>query len=228
MQGKASPVIILVGPPGSGKGTQSSRLVSLLSIPKISTGDILRSVASEESEFSKKIRDVMSSGGFVSDETLALLLTSRLSSPDCTQGFILDGYPRNVSQARYLDRILDKRKYQILVLEILVSEESLIKRILGRFSCSKCGAIYNQYFSKPKVDGVCDSCGATEFVFRSDDNESVVRERLKEYERQTLPVLNFYDEKKILHRIDGNESSDKVYNNIVSCLLSSKLIEFDK
>lgn len=216
MRSRKPLVIIMIGPPGSGKGTQSSKIGASLGIPKISTGDILRAVASEKTLFAESIRNTISSGGLVSDEILATLIKSRLASSDCENGFILDGYPRNTEQAIYLESLLSEAKYYIVVVEIDLPEDVLIKRVTGRFSCKLCGAIYNKYFRETKKKGVCDECGSLEFVYRSDDSEVVVTERLREYARQTLPVIDFYKSKKMLHKIDGNKTACDVYTDLMS------------
>ncbi len=206
--------IIMIGPPGSGKGTQSSKLSSFLGIPKISTGDILRQVASGSSRNSEQIRAIMESGGLVPDSILADLVTSRLSELDCRNGFILDGYPRNIDQAIFLENLLLTKNYRALAVEIAVPEDVLLKRVTGRFHCRECGAIYNKYFLKPQNEKVCDQCGSTDFAYRSDDNDMVIRERLREYTLQTLPVLDYYKAKHLLVSVDGNRSLDKVYDEL--------------
>ncbi len=214
--------IVMIGPPGSGKGTQSSKLSAFLEIPKISTGDILRQVASGSSRHSEEIRAVMETGGLVSDSILADLVTSRLSEPDCKKGFILDGYPRNIDQVIFLESLLRVKNYKLLVVEIAVPEDILLKRVTGRFSCRGCGAIYNKYFLRPRNEKICDQCGSADFAYRSDDNELVVRERLREYMLQTLPVLDYYKAKHLLVSVDGNRSLDEVYDEL-TCHLSKVL-----
>ncbi|QUV99223.1 adenylate kinase [Chloracidobacterium sp. MS 40/45] len=214
--------IVMIGPPGSGKGTQSGKLGAFLGIPKISTGDILRQVASGSSRNSQEIRAIMETGGLVPDSILADLVTSRLSEPDCKNGFILDGYPRNIDQVIFLENLLLARKYKLLVVEIAVPEDILLKRVTGRFSCRGCGAIYNKYFLRPQNEKVCDQCGSTDFAYRSDDNELVIRERLREYTLQTLPVLDYYKAKHLLVSVDGNRSLDEVYDELI-CQLPKAL-----
>lgn len=209
-------VIVMIGPPGSGKGTQSGKLSTHLMIPKISTGDILRQVAASDTPNSEMIREIMANGSLVPDSVLADLIASRLSRSDCENGFILDGYPRNISQATFLEELLSIRKHNFLVFEIVVPEDILLKRITGRFSCKDCGAIYNKYFLNPKRSGTCDNCGGTQFSYRSDDSELIIRERLKEYVVQTVPLIDYYRTKGVLTSIDGNKSSSDVYSNLVS------------
>jgi adenylate kinase len=214
--------IVMIGPPGSGKGTQSSKLSASLGIPKISTGDILRQVASGNSQNSEEIRAIMETGGLVPDSILADLVASRLSEPDCKNGFILDGYPRNIDQVVFLESLLLVKNYKLLVVEIAVPEDILLKRVTGRFSCRGCGAIYNKYFLRPRNEKICDQCGSADFAYRSDDNELVVRERLREYTLQTLPVLDYYKAKHLLVSVDGNRSLDEVYDEL-TCHLSRVL-----
>ncbi len=207
--------IIMIGPPGSGKGTQSGKLSAFLGVPKISTGDILRQVAAGIGQDSEKIRTIMATGGLVPDGILADLVTSRLSESDCKNGFILDGYPRNTDQAIFLENLLLGGHYKLLVIEIVVPEDVILKRILGRFSCKSCGAIYNKYFLRPRDGDTCDQCGASDFAYRSDDNELVIKERLREYTLQTVPLLDYYKARNLLISVNGNRSSDEVYNELI-------------
>ncbi len=213
--------VIIMGPPGSGKGTQSSRLSASMKIPKISTGDILRQVALGDGPKSEYIRNIIATGGLVPDNILADLIVSRLSELDCKNGFILDGYPRNTQQATFLEDILLSRNYKPLVVEIVVSDDTLLKRVEGRYLCKNCGAIYNKYFAKPQKDGVCDKCGGSEFTYRSDDNELVIKERLKEYSIQTVPVLDFYRKRNLLVSISGEKTSDEVYEDLLHQIAES-------
>jgi adenylate kinase len=212
--------VVIIGPPGSGKGTQSARLGAFLGIPRISTGDILRQVAASNDPLSESVKAIMATGGLVSDEILIGLVTSRLSERDCLNGFILDGFPRNISQAAFLENLLSDKNYKLIVIEINVPEDVILKRIAGRFSCKNCGAIYNKYFVKPRKEGVCDYCGSTEFVYRLDDNEKTIKERLKEYLLQTAPVLDYFKAKSLLVTINGNNPLDIVYNDLISQLQS--------
>ncbi|MGQ9897583.1 MAG: adenylate kinase family protein [Acidobacteriota bacterium] len=215
MQVKAPIAVVMMGPPGSGKGTQSSRLSAFLQIPKISTGDMLRQIASEEGSNSEKIREIMATGSFVSDDILADLISHRLSKSDCEHGFILDGYPRNIDQAIFLEKLFLNKSYKLLAIEIKVPEDILVKRVTGRFSCKTCGAIYNKYFLKPQKEGVCDQCASSDFIYRLDDNEQVIKERIKEYAAKTTPVLDYYRMKDLLLSIDGNRSSDDIYRDLI-------------
>ncbi len=211
-------IVILIGAPGSGKGTQSRKLSMSLSMPKISTGDILRSYTLSNHPLSDKINSIIASGSLVPDDILFSVISERLSSPDCDRGFILDGYPRNIQQATFLDSVLSQRKHRLVVVEIVVPEDVLIKRIAGRFSCKSCGTIYNQYFSKPKQAGICDQCGSSEFYYRVDDKESVVMERLRAYQLQTLPLIEFYNQRNLVCKVNGDKSSDEVHEDLLSCI----------
>jgi len=215
MEHKLPLAVIIMGPPGSGKGTQSSRLSASMNIPKISTGDILRQVSLGDGPKSEYIRSVIATGGLVSDNILADLIVSRLSDLDCKDGFILDGYPRNIQQATFLGELLLDRNYKLLVIEVIVPDDTLIKRVKGRYLCKNCGTIYNKYFAKPQKDGICDKCGSSEFTYRSDDNELIIKERLKEYNTQTIPVLDYYRQRNLLVSVNGEKTSDEVHEDIL-------------
>ncbi|HEX8216251.1 MAG TPA: adenylate kinase [Allosphingosinicella sp.] len=197
--------IILLGPPGAGKGTQASRLEKERGMVQLSTGDMLRAAVAAGSEIGLQAKAVMDAGELVSDEIVTGILSARLDEPDVTQGFILDGYPRTVAQAQSLDRLLAaKGKALDHVIELAVDEEALVDRITGRFSCGKCGAGYHERYKLPRVPTLCDVCGAEEqFRRRPDDNEQTVRNRLAEYRAKTAPILPFYEAKGIVTRIDG-------------------------
>ena len=197
--------IILLGPPGAGKGTQASKLEKERGMVQLSTGDMLRAAVAAGSEIGLKAKAVMDAGQLVSDEIVTGILSARLDEPDVAQGFILDGYPRTVAQAESLERLLaDKGKALDHVIELAVDEEALVDRITGRFSCGKCGAGYHERYKLPRVPSLCDVCGAEEqFRRRPDDNEQTVRNRLAEYRAKTAPILPFYEAKGIVTRIDG-------------------------
>ncbi|HEX8526991.1 adenylate kinase [Allosphingosinicella sp.] len=197
--------IILLGPPGAGKGTQASRLVHERGMVQLSTGDILRAAVAAETEVGRRAKAVMDAGELVSDEIVNGILSTRLDEPDIEQGFILDGYPRTAAQAEALDRLLaEKGKKLDHIIELCVDEDSLVDRITGRFSCCKCGAGYHDRYKLPKIPELCDVCGAEDsFRRRPDDNEQTVRNRLAEYRSKTAPILPFYEAKGIVSRIDG-------------------------
>lgn len=203
--------LILLGPPGAGKGTQAKRLAAALGAPQLSTGDMLRAAVAAGSALGKQVKAVMDAGKLVSDAIVIQLIAERIDRPDCKKGFILDGYPRSLPQAEALDRILAERGLRIdRVIEMKVQDDALVERIAGRFSCAKCGAGYHDKFQRPKTEGVCDVCGGREFLRRADDNEAAVRTRLKAYHDQTAPLLPYYRAKKVLQSVDGMASIDQV------------------
>jgi adenylate kinase len=197
--------IILLGPPGAGKGTQASRLEQERCMVQLSTGDMLRAAVAAGTEVGLKAKAVMEAGELVSDEIVTGILSERLDQPDVEQGFILDGYPRTAAQAESLDALLgEKGKILHHVIELVVDEEALVDRITGRFSCGKCGQGYHDRYKLPKVPKLCDVCGAEDqFKRRPDDNEQTVRNRMTEYRAKTAPILPFYEAKGIVTRIDG-------------------------
>lgn len=203
--------LILLGPPGAGKGTQAKRLAASLGVPQLSTGDMLRAEVAAGSALGRKVKAVMDSGKLVSDDILIDLIAHRIDQPDCRKGFILDGFPRSLPQAEALDRMLADRKLRIdRVIEMAVQDDALVERITGRFTCGKCGAGYHDKFQRPKREGVCDQCGGTEFTRRADDNETAVRTRLAAYHAQTAPLLPYYRGRGVLATVDGMASIDAV------------------
>ena len=196
--------IILLGPPGAGKGTQASRLVAQRAMVQLSTGDMLRAAVAAGTEIGLKAKAVMAAGELVSDEIVDGILSARLDEPDIGRGFILDGYPRTAVQAASLDRLLGQKGLRLdHVIELEVDEDALVDRISGRFSCAACNTPYHDRYKLPKVDGVCDVCGSTEFKRRADDNEEAVRTRLAEYHAKTAPILPHYERQGIVRRVDG-------------------------
>ncbi|MCL6608456.1 MAG: adenylate kinase [Geminicoccaceae bacterium] len=196
--------LVLLGPPGAGKGTQARWLVEHYGIPQLSTGDMLREAVARGSEVGRQAKAVMERGELVSDSIINAIVAERIAQPDCARGFVLDGYPRTLPQAEALDAMLAARGQKLdAVIEIRVEVEALVERIAGRFACAKCGAGYHDRFKRPKVEGLCDVCGSTEFTRRKDDNPEAVRTRLEAYEAQTAPLLPYYRARGLLRTVDG-------------------------
>jgi adenylate kinase len=212
--------IVILGPPGSGKGTYSSRLSARLGIPHISTGDIFREEIKSGSELGRKISEYVSNGRLVPDDTVNKVMEKRLSKEDCGRGFILDGYPRTIQQAEFLDRL---SKIDV-VINLNVPDEVIVRRLSSRLVCKKCGAIYNKITLPPKVDGVCDKCGG-ELYQREDDKPEVVRERIKIYKKEVAPLLEHYRKAGVVFDFfyepdeSGRDASpDMVVDKIVKAL----------
>ena len=202
--------IILLGPPGAGKGTQAKRLEQTRGMIQLSTGDMLRSAREAGTPVGLRVREVMDRGELVSDAIVSALIGEHLDSAR-DKGAIFDGYPRTQLQAEALELLLDERGRQLdHVIELVVDEEALVERITGRFTCASCGAGYHDKFHLPKVEGSCDVCGGHEFTRRPDDNEQTVRTRMAEYRAKTAPILPFYEEKGLVRRVDGMASVEHV------------------
>lgn len=196
--------IILLGPPGAGKGTQASRLVEERDMVQLSTGDMLRAAVAAGTEIGRKAKAVMAAGELVSDDIVDGVLSARLDQPDIAKGFILDGYPRTAVQADSLDRLLAQKGLHLdHVVELEVDEDALVERIAGRFSCAKCNTPYHDTFKQPVAAGTCDVCGSHEFKRRGDDNEEAVRTRMAEYRAKTAPILPHYEAQGIVRRVGG-------------------------
>jgi adenylate kinase len=196
--------LILLGPPGAGKGTQAEFLEKKFSLCKLSTGDMLRAAVKAGTEVGKQADVVMKAGQLVSDDIMIRLIRERITNADCDGGFILDGFPRTTAQAEALDLMLAEMKKPLtLVIELTVNDGILVDRVAGRFACAKCGAGYHDTFKPTKKAGVCDNCGSTEFVRRKDDNRETVKSRLEAYHAQTAPLLPYYSKKGVLKSVDG-------------------------
>jgi adenylate kinase len=196
--------IILLGPPGAGKGTQAERLVADRGMVQLSTGDMLRAEKNAGTELGNRIKAVMDAGELVSDEIVSSLIDENLARLQPAQGVIFDGYPRTAAQAETLDDILAKHDRKLdRVIELNVDEDKLVERIVGRYTCAKCGAGYHDTFKQPKVTDTCDVCGSHEFKRRADDNEETVRTRMAEYRAKTAPIIPIYESRGILSRVDG-------------------------
>lgn len=203
--------LVLLGPPGAGKGTQAKWIAERYGIPQLSTGDMLRVAVTRGSEIGRQAKAVMERGELVSDSIINGIVAERIGEPDCARGFVLDGFPRTVAQAEALDSMLAARGLKLdAVIEFRVDVEALVERIAGRFACARCGEGYHDRFKRPKVEGVCDVCGSTEFTRRKDDTAEAVRTRLQAYETQTAPLLPFYAARGLLRPVDGMASIEEV------------------
>jgi adenylate kinase len=212
-----SDVIVLMGAQGAGKGTQAVRLAEKLAVPVISTGDILRDVAREDTNLGAQVREMQAQGRLVPDDVLARIITERAAQKDSAGGYILDGFPRTLPQARLLDEIAKAQGHKIRALNIDVPREMLWKRLTGRRQCSKCNAIYNVYFKPSKQEGVCDLDGAP-LLTRSDDNEEAIAQRLALYDEKTKPLLNYYRESGRLREVEGTGDPETVFNSLMGVL----------
>jgi adenylate kinase len=210
--------LILLGPPGAGKGTQAQMIVERYHIPQISTGDILRKAVKEGTPLGKKAKAFMDQGQLVPDEVVIGIIDGRLRAPDCNPGFILDGFPRTIAQAEALQPILNKMGKSIdHVINIEVDTEELVRRLTGRRTCKNCGAMFHILFHPPKGEGICDRCGGTLYQ-REDDKEETIRIRLNEYQRQTAPLIQYYQLKNCLRSIQGVGGQEEIFERIVRLL----------
>ncbi|MBF0136045.1 MAG: adenylate kinase [Magnetococcales bacterium] len=210
--------VILMGPPGAGKGTQARQIAEKYGIPQLSTGDMLRAAVKAGTEVGKKAKAAMESGGLVPDEVVVGIIADRTREADCQKGFLLDGFPRTVPQAEALDKMLTARKQTIdHVIDIAVEDEPLVNRITGRRTCGSCGEGYHIQFKKPAKEGECDKCSG-QLTQRADDNEKTVRNRLSVYHSQTSPLIDYYRRKGNFKTVDGMQNMDKVLSDLCAIL----------
>jgi adenylate kinase len=203
--------LVLLGPPGAGKGTQAERIAARYGVPHLSTGDMLREAVAADTAVGRRAKAIMDAGRLVPDDVMNRLVAERIAQPDAARGFVLDGFPRTLAQAKALDRLLEERDQRLdAVLEIAADDDALVERISGRFACARCGAGYHDRYRRPQVEGVCDACGSREFVRREDDKPETVRARLNAYHAQTAPLLPFYEDKGLLVAVDGMAEIDDV------------------
>ncbi|QEK11188.1 adenylate kinase [Crassaminicella thermophila] len=210
--------LILLGPPGAGKGTQASSIVQKFDIPHISTGDIFRKNIKEGTELGKKAKEYMDQGLLVPDELVVAIVEDRLQQEDCKEGFLLDGFPRTVNQAEELDKVLTKMNVSLdKVINVEVDKEILVERAVGRRICKNCGATFHVKFNPPAKEGICDKCGE-KLQQRADDNEETVSKRIEVYLNETKPLIDYYKNKGIIATINGQQEIDKVFKDIVVAL----------
>lgn len=211
--------LILLGPPGAGKGTQAQRIVEKHGIPQLSTGDMLRAAVAAGTEVGRRAKAVMDAGKLVSDEIVIAIVSDRIDQPDCANGFILDGFPRTLVQADATEKMLDSKGLDLsVVVEFKVDDAELIRRVSGRYSCAQCGSVYHDTDKKPVVEGVCDKCGSTHFKRRPDDNPETMAERLQVYYKETSPLIGYYHAKGKLRVVDGMADIDHVTAEIEGIL----------
>lgn len=210
-------IVVMIGPPGAGKGTQARQLAEHYHIPQISTGDILREMARLETKLGLELKAIMASGELVSDEVLASVIQTRTTQPDCIGGYILDGYPRTPSQARTLEKLARGQGKDVRLVSVEISRDALMRRLTGRRTCSKCGEIYNIYFRPARQEGQCDLCGG-ELTHRADDKEETVGTRLTAYEQKTAPLIQYFREIGRLVGVNGERPVADVFTEICAAL----------
>ena len=208
-------IILLLGLPGSGKGTQGAILSNELALPHISTGDIFRKMILEESKDSKKLAEYMNEGKLVPSDLVNKIVRKFILSDECHEGCILDGYPRTLAQAEYFISYIDTK---VSVIYLKIDDDVVVRRILGRIICTSCGKLYNKYFDKPNKEGVCDGCGANEFIARDDDDKDTILARIEEYKKETLPLIEYYKHKGKFFTINAGESKEQVVNELASII----------
>jgi len=210
--------LIFLGAPGAGKGTQAREVARHFAIPQVSTGDILREAVKKQTPLGLAAKAKMEAGGLVPDEVVCGIVEERIGEPDCQKGFILDGFPRTIAQAQFVERMLQaKGRGRPQVLDIEVDEDLLLKRLTGRRTCSVCGEIYNVHFNPPKAERVCDKDGG-KLLYRADDNEQTIRQRLEAYHKQTSPLIEFYRAQGVLHEVEGNKDPEAIAKGLLEFL----------
>lgn len=207
-------VVVLLGAPGAGKGTQAARLAAARGLPHVSTGDLFRENLGQGTELGQKAKSYMESGNLVPDELVLEMLFDRVSRPDCASGYVLDGFPRTLPQAEALEAKLPSDTTELIAPNLEVDDEVVVRRISGRLVCKDCGNIHHQDFAPPTKEGVCDACGG-ELFQRKDDRADVVQERLRVYHEETEPLVAFYDERGVLRRVDGSRDPDAVFSDLL-------------
>jgi len=217
-----SKIIVLMGAPGAGKGTQARLLQGRLNLPQVSTGDMFRALKEAQTPLAAEVRALMEAGKLVPDDVTIRVVRERTARGDCREGYILDGYPRTPAQAAMLETLAAEQHKKIQAIEIEVPRELLAKRMVGRRNCPVCGEIYNLYFKPPKHDTVCDWHPETQLNHRSDDNPSTVQARLTTYEEQTRPLLDYYMAKNVLHVVDGTREAEAIYKDIEKIVMNGK------
>ena len=208
-------IIIFLGPPGAGKGTQGKKIAKKIHLPHVAIGDIFRAIIKTSTEEAVLINNYVKQGKLIPDEIVNQTIKSFLLSSDYKNGCILDGYPRNLEQAKFFKSFIVEK---IKVIYFDVSYELLIKRVLGRYSCKNCGMIYNRYFLQPKTDNVCDVCGSSIFDYRKDDNEEVIKKRIEVYKTETYPLIDYYKNSSNFYMIDGSKNEQEIENDIQKIL----------
>ena len=206
-----SKIIVLIGAPGAGKGTQAQLLQERLGIPQISTGDMFREMKTLDTPLAREVQEIMASGKLISDDITYKIVQERTSREDCRNGYILDGYPRTAIQAAQLEKLATEQGFDIQAIEVDVPRDELMKRLTGRRSCPVCGEIYNIYSKPPKSDNVCDLHPETQLTHRADDNEESVSTRLATYDEQTKPLLDYYENSGRLKKVDGTGELEEIY-----------------
>ncbi|MBP1608533.1 MAG: adenylate kinase [Acidobacteria bacterium] len=209
--------LLLFGPPGAGKGTQARQISVALEIPTISTGDMFREALKNQTELGKTAKSYMESGGLVPDELVSAMVKERIARADCARGFILDGYPRTISQAEYLQALFDETGEKSLTIGIQVDDEHVIERLAGRLTCPKCGKMFHQKFTPSKAGENCDECG-TKLILRKDDTAEVIRERLQVYHKTTKPLIQYYKGLGSYAEVDGEKAVDEIFNSIMNVI----------